>query len=111
MEETKYQLLHPGSETQTLIPEEELHTVRCVTCGALVCRAADGTRSFMFCPKCRHSLTIDVIGTVVTVIDNQETKGSLKAKKLQSARSVKEANKQAAALRRQRKAQRNRAAS
>ena len=83
--------------------------INCPVCGAKICRASEGSQMTTFCPKCRHLLDIEVSHGLVKVDRSEDTRGSLKAKKLQSARSVKEANKQAAALRRQRKAQRNRA--
>ena len=106
MEETKYQLLHPGAEAPVLLTGEDLLPISCPVCGAKVCRAAEGTQMMTFCPKCRHLLDIEVRHGTVKIEYSEHTKGSLRAK---AAQSTKEANKQAATLRRQRKANRNKA--
>ena len=104
MEEPKYQLLHPGAEALALLTEEDLLQVSCPVCGARVCRAAEGTQMTTFCRKCRHLLDIEVSQGLVKINYSEDTKGSLKAK---AAKTTKEMNKAAAALRRQRKANRN----
>ena len=107
MEETKYQLLHPGSDALLREFAEKLFQIDCPGCGAKICRASEGSQMTTFCPKCRHLVDIEVSHGLVKINYSEDTKGSLKAK---AAKTTKEMNKAAAALRRQRKAQRNRAA-
>ena len=104
MEETKYQLLHPGAEALVRMLSETMSLVHCPVCGAKICRAAEGSHMTTFCRKCRHLLDIEVCHEQVTIYYSGSTEGALKAK---DAQDIKEANKQAATLRRQRKANRN----
>ena len=107
MEETKYQLLHPGADALlAMFAEKNMFQVNCPICGAKVCRAAECSQMRTFCPKCRHLLDIDITGGRICVSYSEETRGSLKAK---AAQDAKERNKADAALRRQRKANRNKA--
>lgn len=106
MEEPKYQLLHPGAEDLVLLLAETLFQINCPVCGAKICRASEGSQMTTFCRKCRHLLDIEVSHGLVKINYSEDTKGSLKAK---AAKATKEMNKAAAALRRQRKANRNRA--
>ena len=60
MEETKYQLLHPGAEDLVLLLAETLFQINCPVCGAKICRASEGSQMTTFCRKCRHLLDIEV---------------------------------------------------
>ena len=50
MEETKYQLLHPGAEDLVLLLAETLFQINCPVCGAKICRASKRFRKIWDTP-------------------------------------------------------------